>query len=352
MNRMRIVQIGLGGWGWSWVDVVLGSPQWELVGIVDRDRATLDRAISEHGLDPARAFNSVAECGAMVQADAALIVVPPEWHAAVTREAAALGWHCLVEKPIADCVADARAMIADSERRGVTLMISQNYRFRRAAETVRRLVRGGSVGRIGAVYINFQKAPPFTGFRASMQQPLITDMAVHHFDQIRGLLGLEPENVAATSFNPSWSWFAGDAVANVVFTMSGGARVIYTGSWISRGWETTWDGDWRIQGDAGEIHWANNRVTLDTHDVFRSVFQAGAREVDGKLEVDLVALEHEDRTASLAEFATAIVERRLPVTSGQDNLRSLAMVLASREAAMTGRSVAISDLLADGPAPL
>jgi predicted dehydrogenase len=349
---MRIVQVGLGGWGWSWVDVVWGSPHWELVGIVDRDRATLDRAISQNGLDPAIAFTSVAECGEMVQADAALIVVPPELHAAVTREVAALGWHCLVEKPIADSVADARAMIADTERHGVTLMISQNYRFRRAAETVRRLVLGGAIGEVGVVYITFQKAPRFTGFRTTMEQPLITDMAVHHFDEIRGLLGLEPESVSATSFNPSWSWFAGDAAANVVFTMKGGARVIYTGSWISRGWETSWDGDWRIQGEAGEIHWANNRVTLDPHDVFRSVFQAGAREVEGKLEVDLVGLDHEDRTASLAEFAAALMERRLPVTSGQDNVRSLAMVLAAREAATTGRIVDVSRLLADVPSAL
>jgi predicted dehydrogenase len=40
-------------------------------------------------------------------------------------------------------------MIEATRRRGVTLMISQNYRFRRAAETVRRLVADGAVGEIG-----------------------------------------------------------------------------------------------------------------------------------------------------------------------------------------------------------
>ena len=53
MTKKRIVQVGLGGWGWSWVDIVIGSPQWELVGIVDRDRGVLNRAIQLHGLDPA-----------------------------------------------------------------------------------------------------------------------------------------------------------------------------------------------------------------------------------------------------------------------------------------------------------
>jgi predicted dehydrogenase len=348
MTKKRIVQVGLGGWGWSWVDIVIGSPQWELVGIVDRDRGVLNRAIQLHGLDPAAAFTSLEECGAAVRADAALIVVPPEWHAAVTCEAAALGWHCLVEKPIADTVADARLMIEATRRHGVTLMISQNYRFRRAAETVRRLVADGAVGEIGLAYIMFQKAPPFTGFRTTMQQPLITDMAVHHFDQIRGLLNLEAASMSATTCNPSWSWFEGDAVANVVFNMTNGARVIYTGSWVSRGWETTWDGDWRIQGSEGEIHWANNRVSLFPRDIFKSVFRPGAQEREGKLDIDLVKLDHEDRSASLAEFFSALNEGRVPVTSGSDNLHSLAMVLGAQQSASTGASVSLAQLLADG----
>ena len=256
-----------------------------------------------------------------------------------------------MEKPIAGSVADAASMIAVAERHGVALMVSQNYRFRRAAETVRRLVELGVIGDIGTVYINFQKSPPFSGFRAEMEQPLITDMAVHHFDQIRGVLGLEPEAVTASSWNPPWTWFKGDAAANVVFRMRGGARVVYTGSWVSRGWQTTWDGDWHIQGSSGEIHWAENRVTILPSDVFTSVFVPGARETEGRILADLVELDHEDRAASLAELAQALAAGRSPAPSGRDNIRSLAMVLAARQAAASGGMVRVADVLPSEYAP-
>ena len=68
----------------------------------------------------------------------------------------------------------------------------------------------GFVGEIGSVFINFQKAPHFTGFRTEMFEPLIQDMSIHHFDQIRGILGLNPVRIKAHSWNTSWSWFKGD----------------------------------------------------------------------------------------------------------------------------------------------
>jgi predicted dehydrogenase len=82
--------------------------------------------------------------------------------------------------------------------------------------------------------------------------------------------------------------------------------------------------------------------------VFQSVFRPGARENEGKLDVDLAELACEDRAASLAEFTAALKEGRPPLTSGADNLRSLAMILAARRSAEIGRKVTLAEVLADG----
>nr|MDQ2802187.1 hypothetical protein [Pseudomonadota bacterium] len=100
-----------------------------------------------------------------------------------------------------------------------------------------------------------------------------------------------------------------------------------------------------IQGSGGEIHWADNRVVILPNDVFTSVFIPGARETEGRILADLVELEHEDRAASLAEFAQALAAGRPPQPSGRDNIRSLAMVLGARQAASTGALVRIADIL-------
>jgi predicted dehydrogenase len=99
---------------------------------------------------------------------------------------------------------------------------------------------------------------------------------------------------------------------------------------VSRGWQTSWDGDWRIQGGDGEIHWAENEVDVLPTSVFTSVFVPGARETRGRLAVDLLPMGLEDRHGSLHEFAMAIQEDRLAETSGEDNLKTLATVLATR----------------------
>lgn len=343
--KMKIIQVGLGGWGWSWVQVVRESGYWELAAIVDLNAQLLDDACKTYELNPAVAFTSLKEAASNVEAEAVLIVVPPEHHAAVAIEAFEHGLHAIIEKPLASSVADSVRIVEAAEKHGRKVMVSQNYRFKRAPQTVKNVLQGDVIGTIGSVFINFQKNPPFTGFRLKMEEPLIYDMAVHHFDQIRGILGLEPVSVMTTSWNPKWSIFEGNASANVIIETEQGAVVTYTGSWVSRGWETTWDGDWRIQGDDGEIHWADNRVAVKPINLFKTVFMKGAVESEGRLIVDLVPMEEEERWASLAEFAKAIREDREPETSGRDNLKSLAMVLGAVESAKTGKKIYLKDML-------
>jgi predicted dehydrogenase len=346
-DKLRIVQVGLGGWGWSWLDIVANSPDCELAAAVDVDAARLQQARTAYKLDKSQVHSSLAAAVGACRPDACLVVVPPEVHAPVTIEAARFGLHCLVEKPIAGTMAEAKAMVDAAAAAGVRLMINQNYRFRRAARTVRRLVRSGVVGRLGSIDVRFQKTARFGGgFREQMDHPLVLDMAIHHFDQLRGLVGFEPVEVSARSWNPSWSWFRGDACANVVFTAADGAVAVYAGSWVSRGWETTWDGDWRIQGEAGELHWADNAVTLRPESVFTSVFHPGAREAAGRLSFDLDTLPREDRSATLSEFSRSVASGEEPETSGVDNLRTLATVLAVRESITRKEPVRIDEILA------
>lgn len=338
---MRLLQVGAGGWGESWARVVASSPHWESAGLVDLDAAALARVGDDVGV-PHR-WTSIDQAVREASADAALVAVPPPAHRPVAEAVLRVGLHCLVEKPLAETLADARAIVDAAEAAGRLLMVSQNYRFKRAPRTVRRLIGDGAIGQIGAVYARFFHAPPFTGFRVEMAQPLIVDMAVHHFDQIRGTLGLEPVEVRARSFNPPWSWFRGDASANVEFATREGAIVSYTGSWVSRIPPSTWDGDWDIHGDRGAIRWSANRVQLYPSEFGDTVYRPGAVQRAGnELDVELEAMAEEERWGVLAEFAAAIEGGRQPETSGRDNIRSLALVLGAVESAVAGgRPVAL-----------
>ena len=345
-DKRRIVQVGLGGWGWSWTDIVKASPHWELASVVEIDAARLQQAAAHHGLAPNQLHATLSAAVAATAPEACLIVVPPEAHEAVTVEAARLGLHCLVEKPLADTIGGAKRMIAAARDAGRKLMVNQNYRFRRAPRTVRKLIAAGLIGEVGSVFIAFQKAAHFGGgFREQMAHPLVLDMAIHHFDQLRGTIGFEPAEVTARSWNPKWSWFAGDASAAATFRSTAGAVAVYSGSWVSQGWETTWDGDWRIQGAKGEIHWSNNAISLKPKSVFTSVFAPGAREVDGLLDFDLLPMDAEDRLGTLAAFQRAVSHGEEAETSGVDNLKTLATVLAARLSIERNETVMLEEVL-------
>ena len=153
----------------------------------------------------------------------------------------------LCEKPLAESVSAGLSMIAAAELSGQLLMVSQSRRYWRNLDAFRR--RSPSSAGSASSTAAFFKAPHFGGFREEMAYPLLIDMAIHQFDLARDLIGNEPVAVYCESYNPGWSWYAGDAAAEAVFEFAGGIRFGFTGSWCSPGMETSWNGAWRVSGE-------------------------------------------------------------------------------------------------------
>ncbi|MCI0633979.1 MAG: Gfo/Idh/MocA family oxidoreductase, partial [Actinobacteria bacterium] len=195
---------GVGFWGRSWLDVVRQSPHWELVALVDPDADALDRAAPAAAIDRTACFESLAAASEVVESDAVLVVVPPPVHAPLALEALDLGLHCLIEKPFASNLPEARKIVERADSSGCIVMVSQQYRHRPGARTVTRLIETGAVGRVGAAHVSFAHELAARGFQHEMDEPLLLDMSIHHFDLLRGVLGVEPTHVQATSWNPSW----------------------------------------------------------------------------------------------------------------------------------------------------
>jgi len=297
----------------------------EAVAYVDIDPVALREQGNKHGMPPARRFTDAAEAFRAVKAEAALIVTPPDSHRAIAEAAFKAGLHVLTEKPLAAKWTDCTAMVRAAKRAGKTLMVSQNYRYREAPRTIRSMIVEGAIGQVGYAQVSFHKAPKFPhSFRLKMDYPLLVDMSIHHFDLMRYLLGVNPVSVTCHSFRPKWSWFKHEPACQARFSMTKGIEVDYFGSWVSEGAETSWDGDWRIQGERGCILWSQGEIRI-----------AGPGEEPRA--VTITPLPRQDRALALAEFYSAVTEGRPPETSGSDNLHSIGMVFAALDSARTGR---------------
>jgi predicted dehydrogenase len=331
-ERIKIIQVGAGAMGRLWLDVLAGSADVELVGLVDIDLSAAQLSAAGAGLPNVALARSLPELLDLVAADAVLNVTVPEAHAEVSITALLHGLAVLCEKPLADTLAAALSMIAAAEVGGRLLMVSQSRRYWRNLDALRGQI--ARLGRLGLVQCSFFKAPHFGGFREEMAYPLLKDMAIHQFDLARDLIGSEPAAVYCESFNPSGSWYAGDAAANVAVDFADGTRFVFTGSWCSPGLETSWNGSWRISAAGGTALWDGDYAPV-------------AQTADGEQIPAEPGTEPEQIAGSLAEFVTALRTGAAPSGEAHSNVMSLAMVEGAIQSAQNRRRVVLGDLLDD-----
>lgn len=332
---IRLVQVGAGMMGRAWLDVIRASSDVELVGLVDLDLAAAIRSAATAGFPDLPVAASLTGFLGRVEADAVVNVTIPAAHAEVSTTALLSALPVLCEKPVADSTSAALSMVAAAEVSGQLLMVSQSRRYWRNLTALRSQV--ARLGRIGMVECGFFKAPRFPGFREEMAYPLLIDMAIHQFDLARDLIGSEPLAVYCESFNPAWSWFAGDAAAAAVFEFAGGTRFAFTGSWCSPGLETSWNGSWRISGAGGTALWDGDHEPV-------------AQTVDGTPIPAAPGTGPEQIAGSLAEFVLALRTGAVPSGEVHTNVLSLAMVEAAIRSAQAGARVLIGDLLSEAHA--
>jgi predicted dehydrogenase len=313
--------------GRAWLRTVEESPVVELAGIVDLDLEAARAAASWLGRPDLPVGAGTAQLASDVGAQAVINVTVPAAHHPVTTEALAAGLPVLGEKPVASTVAQGLSLAAAAELHGQLFMVSQSRRYNRQLFEAKRL--SASLGAVGIVSAEFFKAPHFGGFRDAMDHPLLLDMAIHQFDMARFLLDADPVSVFCEEYNPSWSWYRGDAGATAVFEMSGGERFVFTGSWCSPGQETSWNASWRISGESGTVLWdGDNEPVTSLTPAVRSSEDPG-QEIAG----------------SLRDFVAAVRTGSTPMGRVHQNIMSLAMVEAAILSAATGSRVSLDALL-------
>jgi predicted dehydrogenase len=250
----------------------------------------------------------------------------------VTTAALLAGFPVLGEKPVASTVAEGLSLAACAELTGKLFMVSQSRRYNKHLFAAK--AEASALGRVGVLSVDFFKAPHFGGFREEMASPLLLDMAIHQFDMARFLLDADPVSVLCEEFNPSWSWYAGNAAATATFEMAGGARFVFNGSWCSPGSETSWNGSWRISGERGTVLWDGDHEP--TADLPNQAEAAVVRSFDDP---------GETIGGSLREFVAAVRTGATPMGEVHANVMSLAMVEAAVQSASLGRRVALDDVL-------
>lgn len=333
---LRVLIVGTGGMGMSWLRAVQRHADLELVGVADLDERRAKGALIRIRR-PELPVASSLDGFAAVPADLCVNVTPPNAHATVIEQALGRGLAVLSEKPFAARLADAIRLTALARKQNRLLAVAQSRSYDPNLTALRDAAK--RLGPLSTVTAELGVAYPAAGFRADLAHPLLLDMAVHAFDAVRRVTGARPIAGYCDAFNPPGSGYRGPAAAAAVFEMDGGVRFSYTASWCAGGLPTSWHGRWRVNGADGTAEW-------DGSDGPRVGYGAGDP-VDLPGGVAASTDPVEQITGPLNDFVQALRTGTPPWGECADNLYTRAMVEAAIVSAAQGQRVRIDDLLAD-----
>jgi predicted dehydrogenase len=146
-------------------------PQAKLVGAFDTSRDAAERVAEEFGC---RRFGSLEDVlGEPLRA--VTIAVPTQFHAAVAEPFVRRGIACLIEKPLAKDVAEARRIVDMAKQHDAVIQVGHIERFNPAVRAIDRL-------EIRPQFMEVTRISPLT-FR-SIDVGVVLDMMIHDIDLV------------------------------------------------------------------------------------------------------------------------------------------------------------------------
>jgi predicted dehydrogenase len=336
---ISMIHLGVGGRGRHWLDFVADHPDFTSVACVDPDQRTLEAARALPSLETAGCFASLDEAVREVNADAVLIASPSFLHGAQVRDALDAGLAVMVEKPFSLDLGEALALVERAHTAGRPLMVAENFRFFQAERTFRRMLDDGAVGQIGAALCIDRRAQPSSTqgpWVKDLEEPFISEIAVHHFDSFRYLFDRRPVAMLAGSYHPPLSDYRGHAALDAVIEMEGDLTIQYAGTKVATRYEY---GLW-VEGSEGDLRTDRRRVW----------WRPKGRRFFRRAQPVAVPAGDEQRypkagtTSLLDQFRDAVTQGRVPETSGCDNLWTIAMLETCLRSVGEGRRVEVAEV--------
>lgn len=353
MKPVRLAIVGTGGIGRIHAELAAAIPEVELMALcgLDGDAPVLADRL---GVPLRRDYRSLTD----VELDAVVVATPNQLHLEVGDFFARHGVHLLVEKPITDTVAGGRELCRVARANGVHLLVGQHRRHNPIVRAARRVV-DEELGRLVATNAMITMRKPDSYYapewrRAAGAGPLLVNL-IHEVDVQRAVCGeIVAVQSAATRIGRDFAFddtavvllhFANGALGTMVITESTPSPWSWEAS-VSEGmgFHNAGRDNARFLGTNGSLSFPS--MTLWSYDPadgepgWRSPLHARRVGVTGDLTADNPYI------SQLRNLARVVRGLEAPVVTGEDGLRSLAVVEAVVSAARTGGLVDVDTIMA------
>jgi predicted dehydrogenase len=312
-NPVRLAMVGLGGHGRTIQRAVAAVPALQVVAVYDPDASEARAAAERFGCGVAPSFRSLLERD---DVEAVTLVTPNHLHRAQAVAALEAGMDVFVEKPLANTVADGRAMVRAAETKERILMVGHHMRWSRPARRARALVARGALGRIVSAEVHFSsdtaRELPAGSWRLQPEAgPLLPMMqlGIHGIDLLHYLIG-RVETVQARVASVTTTPPVVDHVAVLMGLVGGRSALLVTN------YCTPVRFTWHLAATEGSL--TGTPHTLSVTDRRGVVVET----------LDVSADPCASYVEQMAAFAHVVRNRSSPESDGHTGLQALAVVEA------------------------
>jgi predicted dehydrogenase len=266
---LDVVLIGTAGFGACW-DLALGAhPEIDVVAVVDPDTEARRSAEARYLLDESACFEDAAECLAQVRPSLVIDSSPFMYRLANAMAALETGAHLIAAKPLGRNLDEAHRMVTSAATAGRRLVVAQQMRFFPCFQELRALLQDGVMGRPRRVTVRMaldgRGWVPGTRWRLALDQPLLREAGIHHFDLLRWVLDDEISVVNLHASSPAHSPFAGPATVRARLRSDRGVDVLYDATFAPSPEEAAvrFDSGWIVECDDGLLEVRDGAVRID-----------------------------------------------------------------------------------------
>jgi predicted dehydrogenase len=328
---LKVACLGMGWWSDVLADAIKRSGKLSIAACYSRSSEKRAAFAAKYGC---RAAGSYEEILSDKSIEAVINTTPNAAHLETTRAAAAAGKHVFLDKPIANTIADARALTQACRKAGVVLALGYQRRRESHFRWVKREIDQGRFGKLVNAESNISRDRlgkiDLASWRYSaegMPGGVMLQIGIHYTDVLEYLLG----PVKAVSGRFVRLVLPGDNpdVASLILEHENGALSTLNASYASAS-------EYYLMN----IYGKEATAYYDMHQGLR-VLRRGTERPEA------VECPKNDTIADeLEEFAAAVRGGKPPEMDGERSTASLAVILAGIKSAKEGRRVEVGEMLA------
>lgn len=246
----------------------------------------------------------------------------------------AAGKHVFSQKPFAMTLAEAREMVAMCERGGVKLMVNQQSRWAPAHRAIKVMLDRGVCGHVYSVF-HFNRS--FQDQQGSWYIKLdnfnLVDHGIHFIDLSRHFSGMTPKRVYCTTTPIPGQRAVSPMIYDITLEYDESAQCmggLHFNNIIPA--HATHRFEWCIDGTEGSL------IATQEELVFCPKSQRDTRfvtQIHGRWFPDAFG-------GSMGEMLDAVAEDREPLTSGRDNLKSIAIADAALRSSESHEAIVLA----------